>query len=250
MKTVKTIWSALVESYKLFNRPLALPNYVTLNEKYGIPSTDNDISKLSLEYFTVGLGSSSISATSAHNSADREVFKPIPFLIVPTSIGLTASQKDTYKMRVIKIINNVEYVLCYVKKVTAVDVDNMAYSVEYNQANQSFTPTEFAPPQNYTTVPTTGACDGTGLSPFFAVSSKITMQLTADEILKINEASNIMYGVKNPNITEFGIYAGIDDGSGELSNAIPYVFKAVELDNYKKDGSISTIVNIGGMTPT
>jgi len=249
MKTVKTIWSALVESYKLFNRPLVLPNYVTLNEKYGIASIDNDITKLSLGYYTIGIGSSSISATTVHNSSDREVFTPVPFLIVPTSTGLTAAQLNTYMMREVRVINNVEYILCHAKKVTAITVDNLAYLVEYNQAGQVFTPTEYAPPQAYTSTPTSGTCDGTGLSPFYAISSKISMQLTLGDIANINAASNILYGNATPTISEVGIYAGIEDTAGELSNAIPYMFKGIELDNYNTDGSISVIVNIGGMTP-
>jgi len=250
MKTVKTIWSALVESYKLFNRPLALPSYITLNEKYGITSVDNDVAKLSLGYYTIGLGSSSMSSTIVHNSSDREVFTPVPFLIVPTSIGLTTAQLNTYMMREVRVINNVEYILCHVKKVTAIDVDKIAYLVEYNQANQVFTPVEYAPPQAYTSTPTSGTCDGTGLSPFYAISSKISMQLTIDEIANINAASNILYGNAAPTISEVGIYAGIEDNAGELSNTIPYMFKSIGLDNYKTDGSISVIVNIGGMTPT
>jgi len=248
MKTVKTIWSTLIESYKMFNRPLVLPNYVTLNEKYGIPSLDNDISKSSLEYFTIGIRSPSLSDDIVHSSTDREVFIPVPFLMVPSSTGLTDGQKDTYKIRFTSVINNIEYISCYVKKVSAIDTDNIVYEAEYNKESQTFTPTEHVPSQAYTTTPVVGSCDGTGLSNFFVVSSKITVVLTVDELASIKDAANLLYGLSDIDIFEIGIYSGIGDSNNELSNASAYMFKGVNLDNYDVDGNLNVTMNVGGMT--
>ena len=248
MKTVKTVWSNLIESYKMFNHPLALPNYVTLNDKYGIPSINNDITKVTLGYYTLGIRKDGVTADTTHDSADREVFVPLPFLIVPTSTGLTSSQKDMFKIRVVKTINNVEYIMCYVKKVTAIDVDMSAYNVEYNQTSKTFTPSLLVPSQAYTNAQSKSGCGGDKITNFHATSTKVTVSLSIDEIASAKAAANIMYGIPNPTFNEVGLYTGIPDANGELSNTTAYIFRSIDPDNYNADGSMSVVINIGGMT--
>ena len=250
MKTVKTVWGSLIDSLKLFNTDFNIGQNITLNDKYDITSSDSSSQDFNLGYFSIGIMPDGYMFGQSHNSLDREVFKPVPFLIVPASTGLTPAQNNMYRIKVTKAHNGLPHIFCYLKKITGIDVDSSVYTIGYNSADSSFSLDEMTVGQNYTSPMVDDDCTNATTTSFYGISSKITMHVSKAEMDVVHANATDIYGINNPNIFEVGLYGGIEDAAiNDISKAIAYLFKGITSSDYNDDGDLDIIPNIGGLSP-
>lgn len=122
-----TVVSAAVNCKQPFN----IPRYTTLNEKYDVLATESIGMKhgkdFALGYYGIGIGGSrSIGADTnglegrkvyQHKATDQAAFYPIPFIIRPIDNDIDPAIRDNFRMRVVRKIGEITYVMYYLKKI-------------------------------------------------------------------------------------------------------------------------------------
>ena len=122
-----TVVSAAVNCKQPFN----IPANTTLNEKYDVLAVESVGVKhgkdFNLGYYGIGIGGSrSVGADTnglegrkvyQHKATDQAAFYPIPFLIRTIDNDIDPAVRENYRMRVVRKIGEITYVMYYLKKI-------------------------------------------------------------------------------------------------------------------------------------
>lgn len=166
----------------------------TLNNKHSVFPTRAPANPRLVQYFTWGVGGR-LNDTQTTSSAqyvlgtNMDLYQPRPFRAVPLETDLSAAEMANYAMRVVTMIDGVEYCLYYLKK-----IDFTKSQVQYVYTNAS------GAQQNYdidyaNLSPTPPAADSNGVYTDVADSVSIVLPgslvLTGQEVL---ESVSVMDG--------------------------------------------------------
>lgn len=136
-----TAYGNLIAKCCVTNQKLNLPQYTTLNERYGIMAEESIGVKngrdFELKYFGIGIrgsdcdGTTSIGTTrlkvNQHQPIDMNLFVPIPFIARPIDSDLSNINRLKYRGRVIEVwADGITYAVYYLK---LVNFDNYDPSV-------------------------------------------------------------------------------------------------------------------------
>jgi len=133
--TTNTLWGNVIMKCLATRQHFELPQYTTLNEKYGILAEESIGRKFGgdfeLKYFGIGVRGWKCDGTNVlggskskllqHQPIDMDMFSPIPFIGRPLSQDLDPFVRQNYRMRTIKDIGDVEPWVFYWIKLTNFD---------------------------------------------------------------------------------------------------------------------------------
>lgn len=145
----RTLFAIDLEQHRLFNQPYTPLENTTLNEKFNIlDRTSPGNAYPCLNVFVIGVGGLQNIADdnnysySQHSPIDGALFEHVPFIVRDTSSDLTAAEKAEYRLRVIKNVNNKEYICYYGKVIPTPSIKQTFYTIKtINDVTQVTAPT-------------------------------------------------------------------------------------------------------------
>jgi hypothetical protein len=226
--------------------------YTTLNEKYDIEYTYDTEELPQLGWYGLGIDFSPLIDDDeadlkdyVHSVADFDTFLPLPFIVRDKSVGLTQDEKDRYGIFVEKTIDDTDYILCYLRKIDALESTVKISEVERDEDGR------------YNTVehvqenPPTPKLSGDESNRGMITSTNAVVELSEYDVGKLLEASDLLYPEIDEDVRhsvrEIALYSGIrvpDD----IVVAQALFFKYIEL-NTENEEAYSTRVSIGSLTP-
>ncbi len=149
--TTKTIYNVMLDTSNLLGKThTVLPN-TTLNEKFSVLLTNTENVNPTLRYYCLGLDYESMIQDQTinidnirHKPTDGSLFKHIPFIARKSSNDLTGSERQEYRLRVLKNISGEEYVFYFLKLIDDVEANSKLLYItsENNDAKLSLFSTE------------------------------------------------------------------------------------------------------------
>lgn len=265
---VKTVYfDDLILSHFRNKKYTPLPN-TTLNEKFNInKNIISEIDKPTLNYYCIGNGNvrvidSEVNMELYHNNhrcIDGSLYNHIPFIIRLLDEDITDVQKRNYRLRKTFTIHGKDYVAYYLKvipedkisnqllKITK--IPNMMPKTEKFNTNDS---TILNPNPNLPDV--VKITDD--VSTFIVNSDQVTLSLTNEEMLEVNNAMDILeIPIKDRIINEIALCSGTDvvntkDFSIEVAHSQVMFFVDVDYDVQlilANEDEFYRQVEIGGM---
>lgn len=263
----RTLYAIDLEQHRLFNQSYTPVENTTLNEKFriypNIQPGNNNFPYLNVIVIGIG-GLQNIAGEnnynfSQHSPLDAALFEHIPFIVRETSNDLTPLEKAKYRLRVIEMVDNVEYVCYYGKVITDPNLNSNFYTIKTIVDD------------SLTAIPTLSVLDLTStnvLNPkpklrsvsysttkgidYVTKLNKVPFTLTVGEISEIKEGCTKL-GKTSDIITEVGLCTSCDYNNGTYTEAIctQIAFHigvdfnmAVSLEN---DQAIQKSIELGGL---
>lgn len=238
--TQKTIHHTNLELKRSLNIPFTVDQYSTLNEKFGILTTEtgNVLGAgvyPNIEYLAIGRGGhANITGTGGaaltdilrHGPTDACMFTALPFVMREEGNDLSVGERANYRMRTVETFNTVDYATYWLKKIDTNSVTpetrvitilngDVVQDDPYVPTNASLNPTPIVVDNNDLNL-----ADGR----YITVRSSLGVTLDENDINEIIDACNIIYGDDRfAMISEVGVVSGheYDLGSGvfELTHA-------------------------------
>ena len=187
---------------------------VTLNTKYGVYPTLLPTKAPVIKYIGIGInGSENVDGNNLTDARkpkmeNLDLYQPIPFRCVPLANDLTAVERQLYRLRVVKKIGGIDYVLYYLRVMTV--IDEFVQITRTDPVTKQQVPFTIDPSNLYPTPPdsSTDGIVGTDTGEINVTTSHM-ITITGSEVL---EAINVLYGgdVRRAKVTEFGLYYGED----------------------------------------
>ena len=214
----QTIYQLDLDMYKQIGRPYRLLPNTTLNEKFNVlPAFDLADRYPTLKYLCIGSGGSNIVNNvlvhSEHSPINGALFKHTPFVMRTTDNDLLPDERLKYRLRVTSRVNGVDYYIYYMKVIDDIHMENKLFEVTSSNGELvlSFFDTNNA--NILTPIPMdTSNILNVSQSRYIVRSNKLMFKLTTEEILEIENASNLLYGTP-ARLTEIGVCTGIEDSS-------------------------------------
>lgn len=227
----------LISGAKNCDQSFTLKANTTLNEKYGVMKDQatgkKNGSSFKLGWFGIGIkGSKCVGENSEgievrrildHTANDFAAFKPIPFLIRELTKDIDEEERKKYRMRVVRKIGDVTYVMYYLKAI-GFDLYDPSIKTGYrdpvtgNNEEDEYTPKEAdINPTPYELLTT----DSVPISDQYSSATGILdMTLEASDLDEIRNVCIILYGTSSvAAISEIYIVHGIDTrNKGDIGN--------------------------------
>ena len=215
---------------------LILPN-TTLNFKYNNNPNVLPEESIKLAYFGIGtrgyrnLNDENLSAPYIPSAKNMDLFQPLPFRVVPISNDLSPAEKLKYRMRVLKVVDGVQYWCYYLKKISF--IDNRVNIIETDLTTNTETILSELDQNDLNPVPLNTTAEGISTATSkISVALTATVQITGEEVI---EAINVLYGgnLLRAAVSEIGIYMGNDqtvvmnDGVGGTFNGTEAIFTSL-----------------------
>ena len=221
--TVRTVYSAALQTATLLDIPLTIKDHSTLNEKFNVLANQSISSseRPKMQYVCIGNGGHRVVTGSngipyidpiQHRPRDAALFNHLPFVLRTLDNDLTAAEVAKYRLRVLVTINGINYAAYYMK---VLDLSTTVEEMDlYTVAHGVTTSTAFSPNSgdlNPTppTVSSTGVVSTTG--NYIAASAQVPFVMSTNDIAEFANACNILYG--NPDyaiISEIALCSGVD----------------------------------------
>ena len=256
-KFTRTIYSIMLECLKSVGAPFTLLDASTLNEKYDVPVFSDKYPEI--QYFGVGLdyhdlvNSPTLDFTDPlHGAADGDVFRPVPLVVRPTTIGLTDTEKARYRMKVIRVINGIEYIVCYLRKIDYIAPYTNVYEITHTPGNNFLDLIDLNKIHALSPVPKFRNCSDTAIK-FAAFDMKLKINLNAGDIVELKNAISIMYGNTGEaylsTIGEVGLYHGVEVNT--VTDVEAASVQAAYFSRVREPIGVtfSHNIDLGGMTP-
>lgn len=259
----RTIFNVELETCKMIGAPYTPLPGSTLNEYYNVNTVSKTAGTPTLGYFGLGLryddlfGNDTLTMEDITKNPDDVLpERPVPFLAVKKSIGLTSNQRSQYRLIVEKIINGDRYLLCYLRKLPVLSSKSGVYDVRYVNGKYQVDRITYIDPTAHHGVVVKEELFGEDYR-YLAYSRNVPITLTTAEINNIKTAIDLLYP-NQPDDIKYGIgevmlVTGIEvtvSGLPEIAMAQPAWFFTTDvlLDqiDQSKDYRI-TEVDIGGM---
>lgn len=220
---VRTIYAAHLQTCKMLNKPFTVLPNSTLNQKYNVFKDELPYQNEypALQYIAIGNKGVSYEVTSdnfvlvspvPHSARHASLYNNIPFILRNVNDDLSPVDRAKYRLRVPLVINEVNYVAYYLKKL---DMSNVVPSVELRNVQDSvITVTNFTPDQADLTpspINLSNVNINSANGDYLASSAKITFNLSQDDVSNIIDACAILYGdARYAFISEIALVTGID----------------------------------------
>lgn len=222
-QVVRSAQGAYLQTCHYLRSPYSVMPHTTLNEKFGIHSTETleGIETPSVAYFTVGngghsvaIGADSIPLVNAvqHIPQHAALYGQLPFVLREPDKDLTAGERARYRLRRIEYHDSKPYVAYYLRVLDLTDsmpqiqhvtiIDGVSEATPFEATSDDLSPT---PP----VVSNTGVNIVTGDSIF--CSSRIPITMSREDVAEFVNAVNIIYGSEDyAIISEIALCSGID----------------------------------------
>ena len=225
----KTVACALYEMQAISG---VTPQYhldTTINAKYNNFPTVPPSSPPKIGYFGIGLNGfrnlndQNLQAPFIPISSDLDLYKSLPFRVVPVGSDLTVAERANYRMRVPITAPNGQTYWAYYFKVLSF-VNNQVQIIQTDIATGVETALSDFDPLNLNPTPGNTTAEGIQTATTkISVALTASIQITGAEVI---EAINVLYGgnLLMATISEVGIYLGNDqqvtmnDGVGGTFN--------------------------------
>ncbi len=201
----------------------------TLNYKYNVSPTLKPENPTKVRYFGIGIGGRYIADDAALTAAfksklvDMDLYRPIPFRLVPIDEDISAAERANYRMRVRTTIRDAEYYAYYLK---LIDFTNEISLTRVNPATFEEEPYEIDP-SNLNPVGVRPSTSGTTSATLQEIKAVVRakVQITGAEVV---EAINVLYNgdLRYAVVSELGLYSGEDQlvsGSTAIGSTISYL---------------------------
>lgn len=234
----RTVYGAAMQTSKHLGIPYEIPRFTTINEAVDIddivphqpnPKTrgmqypqsynpDTDTAALTIQYFCIGNGGHTIISSGTegipfpknkpHRSKDSGLYNILPFVIKPLEADLNRDERSKYRLRKVLEIEGELYVAYYARRM---DVNKVAPVLVHTKIQDGISvSTPFVPSINDLNPPDPvigQENDGSLLS----VTSKIVIEFDEEDVRRLKEACEILYGNANyAIISEIAICSGTD----------------------------------------
>lgn len=230
-----TALGILISGAKNCDQQLNILQYQTLNEHYGVMASQaigkKEGKDFKLGWYGIGIKGSKCIGENAdgievrrileHRATDNNAFKPIPFVVRELSDDIDSEKRKKYRMRVIKKIGSITYVMYYLKAISF-DLYDPKVKIGYrdpvtgNSEEDDYTPKESdLSPTPYELLTT----DSVPISNQYASATGIlNMTLEASDLDEIRNACTILYETPSvAAISEIYLVHGIDTiNQGEI----------------------------------
>ncbi len=234
--------------YEEFHKTTLNMKYSKMNNTVAIPTGntfDAEVTELpQLKYFGVGIGgcyvhsnTEGITTTQPYYplATDQDLYHPIPVRVVPLSSDLVGSERDKYRLREVRTIDGVDYVLYWLKAISyegtnTVKTKEVALDGSESDFELVVIDTDVNPDVSKYMFPVPNADYTPDVDPGSVLSVNVSMEGTCEiEGAEVLEAINIMYGgdLNFAKLTEIGLYTGVDTssvGSGVSGNYIESLY--------------------------
>ena len=264
----RTLFAIDLEQHMLFNQSYTPLENTTLNEKFRI-LVGNSLAGVypTLNMFVIGIGGlQNVEGEdgykfSQHSPLDGALFEHVPFIVRDPSNDLTATEKANYRLRVIEMVNNREYVCYYGKVIPKPELNSMFYVIKtINDTTSSTAPTmsvldttssDILNPKPKARTFTYDTIKGID---YVTKMNKIQFSLSVSDISEIKSACEKL-GKSSSVITELGICTSCDYEYNNYTEAVSAQIAfhvgvdfnlAVSLQNNEK---IQKSIEIGGLEP-
>lgn len=270
---VRTIYAAHIQTCKFLQRPFTLLPNSTLNQKFDVFSNElpgtNELPKLHLigignkgASYDIGADNYILTKPLPHLPRHASLYNFIPFLARTSDNDITATERNNYRMRVIKVVNGVEYVFYYLK---VLDTSSVVPEVELRNVNNGVITASTFSPLITDLTPTPPVLSNINLNnpngDYLVSTAKITFSLNQSDINEIIDACVILYGDERyAVINEIALCTGIDRVlSGQFgSTTAPYtesvatqvaVFTSQYNALYRTTTSLTRVFDVGAVEP-
>lgn len=221
--TVRTIFSAYLQTCMLLGRPVTILPGSTLNEKLGIQSdvmiAADQVPKM--RYAAIGngghkmvMGANGISRPEPiqHRSTDAALYNQLPFILRTANNDLSPVEREKYGLRRLEEHGGISYIAYYLKRL---DYLNVNAQMEYKTVNEGVTTTTPFVPNNSNINPVPPDLANTGVNvttgDYVSATAKVPFTLDVDEVDEIINVSNIIYNDSGyAIISEIALCSGVD----------------------------------------
>jgi len=239
----RTIYGLELQANTMINIPYIPRINTTLNEKHNLlvnESVGNDTT-YSIKYLAIGRGGSPVANNidgytySQHSVTDAALFDQIPFIVRPVASDISSSERNKYRLRVMKTISGTDYYLYYLKKILPSDITTDTYNMSLGHngiTKLSLFNTNTSKHLNPT--PVAGVPVNSSSGTYISKMIKVNFTLTRIELDEITNAVDIIYGPgSHASLTELAICGGLDKimpgGEVEAINTQIYYHVGVSL---------------------
>ena len=235
-----TIYDRLIGLHARIGIPYSPEPNTTLNEKLDIyPNLDIKDKLPTLSYIGIGNGGNNVIydvlKTSEHEVKDAGLFNQIPFLIIEKSRDLTIQERSEYRLRKETIINNIEYVEYYLKKISNITKPEVFIIEKTGELTTKLKPFNFNDStilnptpkvkQDFITVDKT---------TYVAITCSASFGLSELEVENVKAAIELKYGVESPKIiSEICLFSGVEHNTTSGPEALSVqasFFQTVQYD--------------------
>lgn len=221
--SVRTVYSALLQSATYADLPLEILANSTLNQKFGIHEnvmlSENDQS--AVRYIGIGNGGHRMVAGAdgiakpdpiQHEPQHAALYNQLPFILRLPAQDLTPTERLKYRLRRLETHNGTPYVAYYLK---VLDVTTTSPQLELRNVTDGIvTSTPFVPTLanlNPTPPPLNPGGVITTSGDYIAATSKIPFVMTMTDIAEFLNVCNIIYGdVNYAMVSEMALCSGVD----------------------------------------
>lgn len=217
--SVKTILGIKNEIASVLNGANYEPDLsATLNAKYNLfpttkPSTDaaGNVTVPKLGWFGIGINGhynvtdDNISQARVPKMTNMDIYEPIPFVCVPLDEDLP-DYRVKYRMRVIRNVGSIQYVMYYLKPIQLVDSVVQIVRIDPNTQREIAYELDTANLHPIPPVPqTSGVIEGT--SAEIQVSQKFMLPISGSEVC---DPVSVLYegDLRRARLSEYGLYTG------------------------------------------
>ncbi len=218
----RTVALAELTSAYLHGTPYDVREFSTLNEKLGILSGVNPMSRLpEIKFFAVGIGGMGVTGTASaaraiyyqHSPEDAALFEQVPFCLRTLDNDLLPAQRSNYALRKEISIGGVTYVAYYLRRInlTASKVVTRVRNIKNGVVTESdyvVTAANLSPQRNIADSGLVNVTEGN----FLVTSRRMSLNFTESDVQELMNVFNIMYAgdLDLARISEIAICSGVD----------------------------------------
>lgn len=219
----RTLLGANLQTALLLNLPFTVSASTTLNEKFNIEAgTALDPGVIpKVRYYCIGnsghrviTGADGIPYTSPinHRASDFALFNHLPFVLRELSDDLTLTQRAAYGLRKLEVINGVNYIAYYLKRIDVSSVSTEMYHTTVVDGISSTVP--FIPGNDnlnpeHPALPNEGVISTDG--NYLTASAIVPINFTEFDVTELMNVASILYdNEERAIISEIGLCSGVD----------------------------------------
>lgn len=222
--SIRTIFGSYLQTVQYLKRPVVIPQYTTLNEKFNIHASEtlntNEIP--SVAYVGIGngghkaeIGADGFSkvAPVGHSPKHAALYNQLPFVLRTTDNDLTTQQRNRYRLRRVETHNGITYFAYYLRKLDLTStIPQMSYVsvTENGTIVQPFVPSiedlnNPQPPQ------LSNGDVNLGTGDYLSVTAQILFSMDSGDLEEFSNVISVKYDDMGYGIiSELAICSGVD----------------------------------------
>lgn len=270
-QSIRSVWSAALQTATLLGLPVILKPNSTLNEKFNINANIalGEDERPAMQYVTIGNGGHKMVVGAdnipkpepvQHTPRHAALYNHLPFVLRLPSNDLTVAERANYRLRRLETHDGTTYVAYYAK---LLDLSTTATQLELRNVTDGIVTSTIFEPTAADLSPVPPAINSGGVittsGDYIAATAKVPFVMSTTDIEEFLNVCNIIYGdVNYAMISEIGLCSGVDrvvtgdfngislgytDAIGMQICSFVNSFFALNFTN----GSISALMDVGSL---